>query len=160
MWHAIFITAHAVTATIALLAGLIAMPRARLVGSYLASLVAMQVFLLLAIAAEWAINDVTTRLVFIGLAVLGAVMVWRGLRAVQIRPRRGDSPSARYVYHLGFTLIALVDAFLVVAVLNAGAPGWAVASTAVLVAAIGHVVLQGARRRIVASLPAQTHPAA
>lgn len=53
MWHTILISAHAVTATAALTAGVIAVPRARMFGVYLGALVAMEVFLVLAIAVEW-----------------------------------------------------------------------------------------------------------
>jgi len=157
MWHTILISAHAVTATAALTAGVIAIPRARMFGVYLGSLVAMEVFMVLAIAVEWQVIDAPTRFVFAALAGLGAVVVWCGLRAGRVRPRDGAGPTARYVENVGFTLVALVDAFLVIAVLNAGAPGWAVAATGILVAAVGHVVLRTQRRRLVPKGPPDPH---
>jgi len=76
-------------------------------------------------------------------------VVWQGLRAWQVRPPDGASPSARYYEHAGFTLVALVDAFLVVTVLHTGAPVWAVAATGVVVALAGHFALRIGRRWIV-----------
>lgn len=149
MWHTILITAHAVTATTALIAGSIALRWPRLFGAYLVSLVAMEVFLLLAIGEEWSVIDGPSRVLFAALAALGAVVVWRGLRARRLRPRDSAGPSARYVDNVGFTLVALLDAFLVIAVLDAGAPGWVVAGTGVVVAAIGHVALRACRPRII-----------
>jgi len=157
MWHTILISAHAVTATAALTAGVIAVPRARMFGVYLGSLVAMEVFLVLAIAVEWEVIDAQTRFVFAALAGLGAVVMWCGLRAGRVRPRDDAVPTARYVENVGFTLVALVDAFLVIAVLNAGAPGWAVAATGILVAAVGHVVLRAQRHRLVPNGPPDPH---
>lgn len=54
-----------------------------------------------------------------------------GVWAWQARPVNGANLSARCYTHIGFTLVALVDGFTVVTVLNAGAPGWAVATTGV-----------------------------
>ncbi|HEY9372092.1 hypothetical protein [Streptomyces sp.] len=45
--------------------------------------------------------------------------------------------------------MALFDAFAVITVLDAGAPGWLVAVTAVVIAAAGHVVLRRVRARLV-----------
>lgn len=150
MWHTLFISAHAGTATVAFVAGVIALRRGWLFGLYLGSLVGMEVFLVGAIAVEWSANDPATRALFAALAALGGVVVWRGLRARLARPPAdADGPSARYFESVGFTLVALADAFVVIAVLNAGAPGWAVAATGIGIAIAGHFVLRHARRRLV-----------
>lgn len=142
MWHTIFIAAHAVTATSALIAGILTVRRAPLFATYLGSLVAMQMFLVLAIAAQWSAYSGLARMAFAALAALGGVVVWQGLRAWQARPPNGATLSARCYEHVGFTLVALVDAFLVVTVLNSGAPGWTVAATGVVVALAGHLALR------------------
>ncbi len=158
MWHTIFISTHAATATTALIAGIVAVPRGRLFGVYLASLVMMEVFLVLAIGVQWTANDGATRLIFTVLAALGVGVVWCGLQARRVRPRDDDAgPSPRYFASIGFTLVALVDAFLVIAVLNLGAPGWALATTGVLIAGIGHIVLRVERRRLVPGTRDQAH---
>ncbi len=73
--------------------------------------------------AEWAELPAGTRVLFTAFALLGVVMLWRAARARPIRPSRRVPPSARYVEHVGFTLVALFDAFIVILVLNIGAPG-------------------------------------
>lgn len=148
MWHTIFITAHAVTGALALLTGSVALRRGTLFGTYLWSLVGMEVFLVLAIAADWTELPAGTRVLFTALVALGVVMLWRAARARPIRPSRTVPPSARYVERVGFTLVALFDAFIVILVLNAGAPGWLVAAAGVLVAVVGHFVLRAARARL------------
>lgn len=84
MWHAIFIAVHAVTGGIALLAGCVAIGCRALFGTYLWSLVAMEVFLMLAIAAEWAVIDVAARVLFAAFALLGLAGHF-ALRAVRER---------------------------------------------------------------------------
>lgn len=155
MWHTLFITVHAVTGAVALLAGSVALRRGAMFGTYLWSLVGMELFLVLAIAAEWAELPTGTRVLFTALAVLGVVMLWRAARARPIRPSRTVPPTTRYVEHVGFTLIALFDAFVVILVLNAGAPGWLIAAAGVLIAVAGHFLLRAARARLVPSTAVQ-----
>lgn len=151
MWHSIFIAVHAVTGGIALLAGCVAIGRRALFGTYLWSLVAMELFLVLAIAAEWAVIDATARVLFAAFAVLGLFMLWRADQARRIRPSSPAGLSASYFAHVGFTLVALFDAFIVILVLNLGAPGWLVAAAGILIAVAGHVVLRAVRERLVGS---------
>lgn len=134
-----------------MLAGYVAIGRRTLFGTYLWSLVAMEVFLVLAIAAEWAVNDVVSRVLFVAFAVLGLFMLWRADQARRIRPSGSAGPSASYVGHVGFTLVALFDAFIVILVLNLGAPGGLVAAAGVLIAVAGHFVLRAVRERLVGS---------
>lgn len=97
MWHTIFIAAHAVMGGVALLAGCVAIGRRALFGTYLWSLVAMEVFLALAIAAEWAVIDVAARVLFVAFALLGLVMLWRAELARRIWPSGSAGPSTSYV---------------------------------------------------------------
>ena len=69
--------------------------------------------------------------------------------AVRRSPARTGGPTAAYLEHLGFTLIALADGFAVVTLIRGGAPGWAVGVVAVGVVVIGHLTLQTAKRRLV-----------
>ncbi len=108
----------------------------------------MEVFLLGAIAAEWAGLDTATRVLFGAFAVLGMFMVWRGWQAGRLRPGRSKRPSRRYVAHIGFTLIALFDAFVVIAVLNAGADVWLVVAAGLAVAVAGHFTMRAIARRV------------
>lgn len=149
MWHTVFITVHALAGVVAFVAGCVALPRGALFAGYLWSLAGMELFLVLAIATEWGELTMPTRVLFAALTALGGVMILRATQARRLVPSGSARPSGRYVDHIGFTLVALVDAFLVVTVLNLGAPGWIVAATGILVAIAGHFVLRAVRSRLV-----------
>lgn len=108
-------------------------------------------FLVLAIAAEWAVIDVAARTLFTAFALLGLVLLWRADQARRIRPSGSAGPSASYVAHVGFTIVALFDAFIVILVLNLGAPGWLVAAVGILIAMTGHFVLRAVREQLTES---------
>lgn len=146
MWHTILITLHAVAGVVALVSGLVAVRRGRLFDVYLWSLVGMAVFLVFAVAGTWAEIDAGTRALFGAFVVLAGVMVWRAVRARRIRPAGSAAPSPRYLDHVGFTLVALFDAFVVIAVLDLGGPIWLVAGTGVAVAVAGHFAIRWAKR--------------
>jgi len=146
MWHTILITLHAVAGVVALVSGLVAVRRGRLFDVYLWSLAGMAVFLLFAVAVTWAEIDAGTRALFGAFLVLAGVMVWRAVRARRIRPTGSDAPSPRYLDHVGFTLVALFDAFVVIAVLDFGWPIWLVAGTGVAIAIAGHFAIRWAKR--------------
>jgi hypothetical protein len=142
MWHTILIAMHAGTGGIALLAGCVTIARRALFGTYFGTLIAMEVFLVLAVAAEWTAIDTSARILFSAFALLGLYMVWRANRARHMPLGRG------YVEHVGFTLVALFDAFIVILVLNLGAPVWLVAASGILIAMAGHVVLRTVHQRL------------
>lgn len=145
MWHTVFIALHAVAGGTALVAGCIAIQHGAYFGTYLWSMTAMELFLLAAIAAEWTRNELSVRTLFIALAALGAFMVWRAVAARKVLPSGSAPPPASYVDHVGFTLVALLDAFVIITVLNAGAPPRLVAAVGVLIGVSGHFVLMSVR---------------
>lgn len=142
MWHAVLIALHAVTGTVAFVAGLVAHRRRALFDAYLWSLVATVVFLVTAVAEEWGRLGGGARVLFTAFGVLGVVMVWLAVAA-----RRVPVLSAAYLDRVGFTLIALFDAFLVVTVLNLGAPVWLVVASGVAAGVAGHFVLRAVKER-------------
>lgn len=150
MWHTVFIAAHAAAGGIALLTGCVTIARRALFRTYLTGLIIMELALLLAVAVEWAGLDPGTRVLFGALTALGLVMLWRAESARRLVPRIGARPSAPYVAHVGFTLVSLFDAFVVVLVLDLGAPGWLVATSGVAIAVAGHFALRWARVRLTA----------
>lgn len=149
MWHTVFIAVHAVAGVVAFVTGCVALRRGTLFGTYLWSMAAMALFLALAVAAEWGVLPAPLSVLFSAFVVLAGYMVWRAAQARRIRPTTATGPSAAYVEHIGFTLVALFDAFAVIAVLNAGAPGWLVATAGVLIAVAGHFALLATRSRLV-----------
>lgn len=147
MWHDIVITAHAVTGGVALLAGCVTLVRRGWFRTYLFSLAGMEAFLLIAIGLDWGAIGSGTRVVFIALAALGAGMLAKAELARRCRPTTGP-PSSRHVQHVGFTLVGLVDAFIVVLVLNAGAAAWLVTASGVAIAVAGHFGIRSAELRL------------
>lgn len=150
MWHAILIALHATGGSVALVAGVAALRRGTLYAVHLWSLVATILFLALAVGAEWSTLDGVGRVLFVALSALGVFMIARAVLAWPDRPV-GTSPSARYVWHLGFNIVALFDAFTVIAVLDLGAPIWLVVTAAVAVAVAGHFARHAVSRRLVPS---------
>ena len=140
--HTVLITLHALAGVLALGAGATAFARpGRWLRTYLVALVAMLVLLAGAMVAAWASYDAGTRVAFALLAVLGVGVVAQGVRAFRLRPRPGRSAGEGHREALGFTLVALTDAFLVVAVLDLGGPVWSLFATGALVAVGGHLLL-------------------
>jgi hypothetical protein len=149
VFETIVITVHAVAATTAFGAGLLAAPAGRYLGVYRGAMAVMALALLPAVLVDWSTTDPTARIVFAGLIGLAGVMVLRAELAGRRHPARTGGPTGAYLEHIGFTLIALADGFAVVAAIRAGAPGWAVGVMAVGVVAVGHGTLQVAKRRLV-----------
>lgn len=146
MLHGTLVAAHASAAVLALLAGLVALRRAGALRLFSWSVVAMEVLLALAVAAGWR-QDAALHVPFVALMVLGVVMVVRARLAAGLRPARGSRPSGACLDHVGFVLIGLTDAFVVISVLDAGAPIAVVVAAGVVVAVGGHLALVAARRR-------------
>ena len=158
MLDTLFITVHAVAATIAFGAGVMSAPTGRFLGVYRSAMAVMAAALVPAILVDWSATDPTARMVFTGLIGLAAVMVVRAELAGRCPPGRTGGPTAGYLEHIGFTLIALADGFAVVTAIRAGAPGWVVALLAVGVVVVGHLTLQAAKRRL--AHPADVAPVA
>lgn len=144
MAHAVLIALHAAAGLLALGAGMFALRDGRFFTVYLSSLAATTVFLAAAVAVNWPDTAPAARGLFTAFVVLALVMVGRAELA-----RRGAPGTRAYVEHVGFTLVGLFDAFVVIAVLNAGAPIWLVVAAGVLIAVAGHFVLRWAKRVLV-----------
>ncbi len=149
MANTLFITVHAVAATLAFGAGVLSAASGRFLGVYRAAMAVMLAALVPAVLVDWATTDTAARAVFAGLIGLAGVMVARAELAVRRRPGRTGGPTAAYLEHIGFTLIALADGFAVVAAIRGGMPGWTVGVLAVGVVVAGHLMLQAAKRRLV-----------
>ncbi|HEY9372091.1 hypothetical protein [Streptomyces sp.] len=89
MWRNLFIALHTATAVAALLAGAATLRRVALFDVYLWSLVGMEVFLVPALVVDWGDLDAVVRVLFVALAVLGAVMVGLAVQARSLRPVGG-----------------------------------------------------------------------
>lgn len=153
MVHSLLIALHAAAAVVALLAGCVAVWRRWPFSIYLWSLTACILLLAAAIAVDWSGLDTASRALFTAFVALGAYMIWRAAQARRLLLASPAERSPRYLDHLGFTLVALLDAFIVILVLDLGAPGWTVAAIGVLGAAAGHRAVTTLKRRLTASAP-------
>lgn len=147
--HLILIGLHAAAGVIAFVAGVVAIRGRGLFPVHLWSLVAAILFLILVVATDWATLDLAAAVLFVAFIVLGGFMIWRAAMAGRIQPTGGARPSRRYVRHIGFNLVALFDAFMVILVLDLGAPIWLVVASGVAFAIAGHYALEAAERRLV-----------
>lgn len=143
--HSILIAVHALSGAVAFGCGLRALRRASWFAAYYWSMVAMAGFVVAAVAVGWPDLDSAPRIVFAGLLALAAVMLWRAEQARQLL-RAGHYPSPAAVGQIGFTLVALADAFVVVGVIDLGAPAAVVLPAALLVALVGHLLVRRAQR--------------
>lgn len=141
--YTLLITLHAITASVALVAAVMARRHARWCATYVGALVAMLVFLVLAVGWDWRGRSVVQHAVVAALVALGGVMI---AKAEQARRARHD-PGSDVTGLVGFGVIGLVDAFVIVALVNAGLPGWLVGVTGGAIAAAGHAVIHQLRRR-------------
>jgi hypothetical protein len=154
MWHTAFIALHALAGLVSFLAGCVAIRRGSWFGIYLWSLLGMMLLLVVAVAVEWGDLDAASRVLFTALAALAGYMILRALQARGLQPVAPARPSARYLDHVGFTLVALVDAFVVVLVLDLGGPAWLIVLAGIAVAIAGHFVLRALKKGLAFATPA------
>jgi hypothetical protein len=147
--HTIFIAIHAVFGGVAFFAGLIAIRRGALFSLYWWCLVGTMVSLAAAMIIAWGGWATAERIVFSALMALGVYMLVRGAQASRVLPARTNGVTARYMDDMGFNLIALFDAFVVVLVLDLGGAVWLMVTSGVGIAIIGHFVLRAAKPRLV-----------
>jgi hypothetical protein len=148
--HTIFIAIHAVLGGVAFVSGVIAIRRGAMFTIYWWSLLGTMVSLAAAMAVAWSGWTMPERIIFSALMALGVYMLLRGLQASRVLPARTNGVTARYLDHMGFNLIALFDAFVVVLVLDLGGAVWLMVATGVAIAVLGHFVLGAAQRHLVA----------
>ncbi len=155
MAHTVFIVLHALSGAACFGFGLLALRRAttrrrQALAFYFAALLAMVGFVAVAVALTWGGLGTATRLIYAGLGVLAAVMVGRAVAAW----RGAEQPSAAFVGHVGFTLVSLFDAFVIVSALDLGAPAWLVVVGAVVGAVTGHLLIRRRQRDMGETAPA------
>jgi hypothetical protein len=153
MPHTVLIALHAVAGVVALCAGGFAIRDGRFFDVYLGALAGTVVFLAAAVTVSWRDTDTGARLLFAAFTALALAMLARAVLA-----RRGRPGTHPYVEHVGFTLVALFDAFVVIAVLDLGAPVWLVVTTGIAIAVAGHFVLRGLHRVLVPAASSTGHP--
>ena len=154
MLHLTMIVLHAVAALLALGAGgyawLARLEDDRLgvvLVAYLAGLVGLTVFLVGAVAAEWSDKRAGEQVMDIALFVLALYMILRGVQARAELRRLGSGWHLRYLRDISFTLVALWTGFVIITVLDLGAPSWLVIIAGALAVAIGHRLVRTVEAR-------------
>ena len=152
--YAALIGLHAAAGLVAVGAGLRTIGTGSGFGFYFGSLAACIAFVAGAVAVDWGGLDGGTRVLFAALLALGCYMIFRGARAGRRLAAGTGARSIAYIDDVGFTIVALLDAFVVIAVLDLGASGYVAAAVALLGAAIGHRMLETYKRSALSSAPA------
>jgi FtsH-binding integral membrane protein len=134
---ALFLGLHAVTAGVALFTGAFVRRRPKWFATYYWSWVLMVAFLVAGIVADVGARPPGVLVIDAVLVALATFMVWRAKQA----RRLADHRSRRSAQHIGFTLVGLIDAFVVVTLFNLEMPGWLVAVIGAGIAGLGHVVI-------------------
>ena len=95
---------------------------------------------------DWPNLDPATRVVFAIFVGLAIVIVTRALLAYRQAQRQGGDWHLSYMKHIYFTYISLWEGFVIVGLLDLGAPGWLVGAVAVGVLVLGSIWFNGWRR--------------
>lgn len=144
-WLALIVV-HAVAGVVSFVAGILCLrlsaPGSGIFRLYLASLWVMVLTMGAAVAVHLGALDMPVRLTFLGLCGLGVYMLWRARAAGARLVRRDQGWRPKYVNDVGFTLIGLFDAFVIVAAIDLGAPSWLVAAIAIGGVVVGIVALR------------------
>jgi hypothetical protein len=157
--HAAFIDGHAASGVLAFVAGCVSLRHRRAFAIYFWALGALVVFLVAALAVDWAGLGAVLRAVFTALTGLAFYLVWRAMHARQLRAAPFGPAAVRYVDDVGFTLIALFDGFAIIAVITSGGPGWLAAVVGVAAVLAGSVIVRRLKARVPA-VAAQSREAA
>ena len=128
---------HAASASVALITAVFVRRRPRWFATYYWSMVAMVAFLVVGIAADLGARQPGVLVIDGALVALAGFMVWR----VEQARRLADHSSQRSAEHVGFTVVGLVDAFVVVTLVGLALPGWLVAVVGAGIAVVGHLVI-------------------
>ena len=144
--HTVFVTAHALAATAALVSGVVTAHTGRGFGLHQTGVVAMAATLGPSLAFGWPGFPPTARVTFLRLAGLALFMVLQSVRARRVRGREAVPPGQpvgpKFVRVLGFNLIALTVAGTVVPVLRVGGGALGIAVAVAVTVILGHVLVE------------------
>ena len=116
--------------------------------TYTIALAVSMAALVTVVAYDWNALPSPKRIVFAGLAVLGAVLMVRTLLAVRLAHARPANWAERFLAHLGFVLISLFDGFCIVLAVDLGLPVWAIIGAGIVGVVAGVFATKAAIRRV------------
>jgi len=161
--HTLFVTVHAVAATLALAGGILAVHTGRGFALHQVGVVVMTASLGPSLILGWAGFSPPSRAIFLGLAALALFMVVQCGRAGRVRVREiariealhsGSRPPVgpEFVGVLGFNLISLTVAGTIVPVLRVGGGTLGVLVAVAVTVALAHLLVERRRSRVAAAL--------
>ncbi len=148
MEHTVLIAAHTAAGLGAFTAGCLALTRRSYFTVYFCSLVFLVVFLAAVVAVDWTGLNTASRAVFAAFTGLGGYMIWRAVQARRLQQATSLQQRARRIDHIGFSLVALFDGFVIILALDLGAPSWLAIVVAVAGIAAGHTTLRRLKRQL------------
>ena len=101
-----------------------------------------------AIVVSWGEYSDVEQIVFPGLLGLALFMLFRAWGAGVVFAAQQNDWKLGYVEHIGFTLISLLEGFIIVGGLDLGFPGWLVAIVAIMGLFAGRWLIGFAKRRV------------
>ena len=140
--HTFLIILHTITATISFFAGLYIVSYIRrwyydwLFITYLWNLVAMAATLVGVVAWDWSSLALANQITYVALSMLAFYTVYHGFVARHKHLYRYTGWRLDFIDDVGFTLISLFDAFLIVGAMDLHLPVWVV----VLIGIVGIVL--------------------
>ncbi len=148
----IMIILHTVSGVVCFASGLAILSLKRLkkypwlLSVFIGSLVGLVVFMVAAMASHWSAISTLERWIFSGLVVLGLYMLLRAEQAGHAVKREKIDYEA-YIGHIGFGLISLFNGFIIVGLIDLGAPAVVVVAGAVAASIAGQQSLKKLKRR-------------
>lgn len=155
--HTVLIYGHAISGFLALGLGLLVFqPRftkkSALFSSYYVALWGMVALLVAVVLVDWSQLPPVSRITFGGLTLLALYTGFRGWQARQLLygpdHTRPGGWQKTYLDHVGFTLISLLEGFVIVGAIDMNAPGLLVGGIAVLGVAVGIGAIQHFKGRL------------
>jgi hypothetical protein len=150
----LLIAAHTVVATVCFIAGLYllfpnkAKYQGWVMGTFISTLLLMNVFMIGATLAHWLTIPVAQRITFLALAALGLYMFYRSLQAGRLYYK--NRFGAGYFDAIGFVLIGLFDGFAIVSLLDLKMPVWIFISGGVIAIFLGRYFVTKAKHHFLA----------
>lgn len=146
----LMIIMHSISGVIAFITGLAILSPKRLkkhtwlLPTFLISLAGLIVFVVGAMISHWYDISPTEQVIFTGLVGLAIYILYRGVHARSLLHQQ--QVPENYIDDIGFILISLFNGFIIVALIDLGAPAWLVVVGAVLATVLGSRRIKSAKQ--------------
>ncbi|RYE12307.1 MAG: hypothetical protein EOP45_23070, partial [Sphingobacteriaceae bacterium] len=128
--HEVLVLLHTIIAALSFIAGSLVVVLRRtswLFQLYLWAMVAAAATLLLLVIWDWQVFILATQIVYVVISLLAFYSIYRGFLAQQKQSHRYTGWRLEFMDDVGFTLIYLFDAFVIIGAIDLTMPAWAIA---------------------------------